>query len=59
LIVWNSLSGKELGAYEFRKGSKEGPKSIKFTRDESFCARLAAKNSIEIFEKGNFEVAKY
>jgi uncharacterized protein with WD repeat len=59
LTIWNSLSGKEVGAYEFRKTSKEGPKSIKFTKNESFFARLASKNSIEVFEEGNFSAHKY
>jgi len=53
------LSGKEDGAFEWRKTSKEGPKSIRFTKDERFCARLAGKNSIEVFENGNFSAPKY
>ena len=53
------MTGKEVGAFEWRKTSKEGPKSIKFTKDERFCARLASKVSIEVFEGGNFSEPKY
>jgi len=49
LLLWSSLSGKEVCGFDFRKGSKEGPKSIKFTKNETFCARIAGKNTIDIY----------
>lgn len=54
LIVWEVATGKEVGLFEWKKGSKEGTKSIKFTEDESFCARLSAKQQIEVYSGGNF-----
>jgi uncharacterized protein with WD repeat len=59
LVLWNSASGKEEGAFEWRKSSKEGPKSIKFTKDEKYCARLASKKSITVYENGNFSEPKF
>lgn len=53
------MSGKEVGSFEWRKTSKEGPKSIKFSKDEKYCARLATMRSIEIFEDGDFSQAKF
>jgi WD40 repeat protein len=50
LIVWNSQTGKEVAGFAFKKGSKEGPKSIKFTADERYCARLTSKTGIDIFD---------
>lgn len=50
LVIWNSMTGKEVWACEFKKISKEGPKSIKFTTNESHCARLSSKNTIDIYE---------
>ena len=49
LILWSSKTGKEVTSFAFKKTSKEGPKSIKFTKDESYCARLATPSIIEIF----------
>jgi len=40
-------------------GSKEGPKSIKFSRDEKYCARLASRKTIAIYEDGDFNIPKY
>lgn len=34
LIVWDILTGKEIAQFEWKKGSKEGTKSLKFTDDE-------------------------
>jgi len=53
------MSGKEVGSFEFRRSSKDGPKSIKFTKDERFCGRQANKKTIQIFEQGNFSQPKY
>ena len=43
LIVWELSTGKEVAQFEWKKGSKEGTKSIKFTEDERFCARLSSR----------------
>lgn len=43
LIVWDISTGNEVAQFEWKKGSKEGTKSIKFSNDEKFCARLSAK----------------
>jgi hypothetical protein len=58
LIVWDISTGKEVGQFEWKKGSKEGTKSIKFTEDERFCARLSSRNQIEVYENGNFTESK-
>ena len=50
LILWHSLTGKEIVGFEFKKGSKEGPKSIKFTKDETFCARSSSQKTIDIYD---------
>eukprot|EP00349_Pseudokeronopsis_sp_Brazil_P000054 CAMPEP_0202956514 /NCGR_PEP_ID=MMETSP1396-20130829/1022_1 /ASSEMBLY_ACC=CAM_ASM_000872 /TAXON_ID= /ORGANISM="Pseudokeronopsis sp., Strain Brazil" /LENGTH=159 /DNA_ID=CAMNT_0049673573 /DNA_START=172 /DNA_END=648 /DNA_ORIENTATION=- len=59
LLVWSSFSGKEVAGFEFKKASREGARSIRFTNSEHFCARQAAPHSIEIFSlKGSgFEQA--
>lgn len=49
LIVWNTNTGREVVKFEWKKQSKEGPKSIKFTKDEKYCGRLSARNTIEIY----------
>jgi uncharacterized protein with WD repeat len=59
LLVWNSITGKEVGAFEWRKTSKEGPKSMKFSKDEKYCARLASMRTVEVFCDGEFGQAKY
>lgn len=59
MIIWNTNTGKELASFEWKKSSKEGPKSIKFTKDEKFCARLSGPKTIEIYEGGDFSKAKY
>lgn len=43
LIVWDIKTGIEVAQFEWRKGSKEGTKSIKFSEDERFCARLSSR----------------
>ena len=58
LIVWDISTGKEVGQFDWKKGSKEGTKSIKFTEDERFCARLSSRNQIEVYENGNFTEPK-
>ncbi len=58
LIIWDCNKGRELAEFEWRKSSKEGTKSIKFTNDERYCARIASKTQIEIFEKGDFAQPK-
>lgn len=58
MIVWNTQNGKELGHFEWKKGSKEGTKSIKFTENEKFCARLSSRTQIEVYEDGNFTLPK-
>ena len=50
LILWNSMTGKETAGFEFKKTSKEGPKSIKFTKNESHCARLSSLKTIDIYD---------
>ena len=54
LIVWDISTGKEVAQFEWKKGSKEGTKHIKFTEDERFCARLSSRSQIEVFENGIF-----
>jgi len=44
--------------FEWKKTSKEGPKSIKFSPDERFCARQVSKTQIEIYQDGNFTQPK-
>lgn len=44
--------------FEWKKQSKEGPKSIKFSQDEKFCARLSSKNTIDFYEDGKFDKPK-
>ena len=34
LMIWNMKSGKEEAQFEWKKTSKEGPRSLKFTKDE-------------------------
>lgn len=58
LIVWDLAEGSEVAKFEWRKGSKEGTKSIKFSEDERFCARISSRTQIEVYEGGNFKEAK-
>lgn len=58
LIVWNTLTGSESAIFEWKKQSKEGPKSIKFSQDERFCARLSSKTTIDFYENGDFSKPK-
>jgi uncharacterized protein with WD repeat len=50
LKLWHTQTGEEVTSFEFRKTSREGPKSIKFTKDERFCIRLASKTEIEVYQ---------
>ena len=59
LIIWEVATGKEVGLFEWKKGSKEGTKSIKFTDDEKFCARVSSKTQIEVYEGKNFTEPKF
>lgn len=54
LIIWDCVKGREIAEFEWRKTSKEGTKSIKFTNNEKFCARFSSKTQIDIYENGNF-----
>jgi uncharacterized protein with WD repeat len=60
LQVLNSSTGKTLAKFEWKKNPKDGVRSIKFTNDEKYCARLVPQlaqgqiNSIEIFENADF-----
>jgi WD40 repeat protein len=58
LIVWSTLTGSESAIFEWKKQSKEGPKSIKFSQDERFCARLSSKTTIDFYEGGDFSQPK-
>lgn len=59
LIIWHTLSGKDVASFEYKKGSKEGPKSIKFTKDEVYCARLVNRTTIEIYFASVFSIPKH
>jgi hypothetical protein len=54
LIVWETDTGREVALFEWKKGSKEGTKSIKFSEDEKFCARMSSKTQIEVYSTTNF-----
>lgn len=43
LIIWDCQKGREVAEFEWKKTSKEGTKSIKFSDDERFCARFTSK----------------
>jgi hypothetical protein len=58
LIVWNLAAGIEMAKFEWKKGSKEGTKSIKFSEDERFCARISSRTQIEVYDCGNFNEPK-
>lgn len=58
LIVWNLQSGNELVAFEWKKGSKDGAKSIKFSDDEHFFARISSRTQIDIYETSNSSTPK-
>ena len=58
MIIWDISTGKEVAQFEWKKGSKEGTKSIKFTEDERFCGRLSSRNQIEVYESGDFTEPK-
>lgn len=59
LIIWNTNTGKELTSFEWKKTSKEGPKSIKFMKDEKLFVRLSKQNTIEVYESEKFNQPKY
>lgn len=52
--MWDLASGAEVAQFEWKKGSKEGTKSIKFTEDERFMGRLSSRTQIEVYENGNY-----
>lgn len=54
LIVWDIATGLEVAQFEWKKGSKEGTKSIKFSEDEKYCARLSSRTSVEVYATDNF-----
>lgn len=54
LIVWDINTGAEVAQFEWKKGSKEGTKSIKFSEDERYCARISSRTQIEVYETSNF-----
>ncbi len=56
LIVWNLAQGQEVGMFEWKKGSKEGTKSVKFSECERYCARLSSRTQIEVYATDNFAV---
>ncbi len=56
--MWNTQTGKEVAKFEWKKQPREGPKSIKFTTDESYCGRLATKHNIEIYDNGSFDAPR-
>ena len=56
--MWNTQTGVESAMFEWKKQSKEGPKSIKFSQDERFCARLSSKTTIDFYENGDFSKPK-
>ncbi len=58
LIVWDLASGSEVAQFEWKKGSKEGTKSIKFTEDERYMGRLSSRTQIEVYENGNYNAPK-
>ena len=43
LIIWDLATGKEVAYFEWKKGSKEGTKSLKFSEDERFLAMLSSR----------------
>lgn len=55
LIILDVKAGKEVQKFEWKKASKEGPRSIKFSPEESFAARLASNTQIEIYQNGRFD----
>lgn len=63
--VINAKTGKVEAQWEWRKTPKEGPRSLKFLNDESYCMRLVPQagnakdpNSIEVYANGNFSAPK-
>jgi uncharacterized protein with WD repeat len=62
LVVWDTHSGKEVAGFPWNKASKEGPKSLKFTSDERFCARITSPTTISIYDltqNNGFATAKH
>jgi uncharacterized protein with WD repeat len=56
LIVWDTKSGSEVAAFEFRNNSKDGPKMVKFTNNEGLFAHQTAK-AIHILDvENNFKL---
>lgn len=56
--MWDLASGSEVAQFEWKKGSKEGTKSIKFTEDERYMGRLSSRTQIEVYENGNYNEPK-
>lgn len=61
LHVINVNTGEIVVTFEWRKTPKDGPKSLKFMQDESYCFRLVAQqgqtkepNSIEVYKDCDF-----
>ena len=46
-------------AFEWQNSAKDGPRSVKFDKEERFCARQISKNMIEIYDTTNFEQPKF
>jgi len=40
LQILNAASGKTVASFEWKKNPKDGIRSIKWTSDEKYCARL-------------------
>jgi uncharacterized protein with WD repeat len=55
LVLWDIKSGTEAIEFPWKKSSKEGPKSVKFSKDENYCARIASKTTIEIYKDHDFQ----
>ncbi len=55
LLVWDTKDGSLKASFEWQRTSKQGPKNVKFTANEQFCAILTGKNSITIFANHNFD----
>jgi uncharacterized protein with WD repeat len=43
LVIYDCKTGKEVAEYEWKKPAKDGIKSIKFSNDEKYFARLVSK----------------
>jgi len=59
LIVWNASTGEKVAEFEWKNTAKDGPKSVKFNKEEKFCARQIGKNIIEIYDATNLGEPKF